>query len=190
MDRDGSIITAIRQKDLGAIESLFFKRNLSDIEASFKTETELWDYKLKCPSVASPTLEWAEISKDVLAFHNTGKGGVILFGIDDKSYEIVGLGKDELLDSKIFNDKIRKYVGDTLWIDYYTISNLDKSLTIAVIIIPPLNDNSSIKRFKKMVLKNERDYCFLKTGAPLEGLIPVLYFRLQKQRRWNSSGPP
>ena len=167
MDRDGSIITAIRQKDLGAIESLFFKKNLSDIEASFKTETELWDYKLKCPSVASPTLEWAEISKDVLAFHNTGKGGVILFGIDDKSYEIVGLGKDELVDSKIFNDKIRKYVGDALWIDYYTISNLDKSLTIAVIIIPPLNDNSSIKRFQKNGPEKRKRLLFLENGSAI-----------------------
>lgn len=168
MDRDGSIITAIRQKDLGSIESLFFKRNLSDIESSFKTETELWDYKLKCPSLTSPTLEWAEISKDVLAFHNTGKGGVILFGIDDKSYEIVGLGKDELVDSKIFNDKIRKYVGDTLWIDYYVISNSDKSLNIAVIIIPPLNDNSAIKRFQKNgPEKRRKTLLFLENGSAI-----------------------
>lgn len=167
MDRDSSIITAIRQKDLGAIESLFFKRDLSDIESSFKTETELWDYKQECPSVASPTLEWAEISKDVLAFHNTGKGGVILFGIDDKSYKIVGLGKDKLVDSKIFNDKIRKYVGDTLWVDYYIISNSDKSLTIAVIIIPPLNDNSAIKRFQKNGPEKRKRLLFSENGSAI-----------------------
>lgn len=76
MDRDGSIITAIRQKDMGSLKSLFFKNDLSDVEPSFKTETELWDYKLNCPSISSPALEWAEICKDILAFHNTGKGGL------------------------------------------------------------------------------------------------------------------
>ena len=95
---------------MGVIESLIFSKDLVAVNSIFKTETELWDYKLKCPSINSPTLEWAEISKDILAFHNTGKGGVIIFGVDDKDYEIIGIPKNELIDSKIFNDKIRKYI--------------------------------------------------------------------------------
>lgn len=167
MDRDGSIITAIRQKDMGVIESLFFSKDLVAVNSMFKTETELWDYKLKCPTINSPTLEWAEISKDILAFHNTGKGGVIIFGVDDKDYEIIGIPKNELIDSKIFNDKIRKYISDKLWIDFYTLSNRDKSKNVGVIIIPPLNDNSAIKRFQKNGPEKHRKLLFLINGSAI-----------------------
>lgn len=167
MDRDGSIITAIRQKDMGAIKSLFFKSDLSSIESSYKTETELWDYKLKCPSINSPSLEWAEISKDILAFHNTGKGGVIFFGVDDKEYEIVGISAGELIDSKILNDKIRKYIGDKLWIDFYVISNSSKTITIGAIIIPQLNDNSAIKRFQKNGPEKHKKLLFQSNGSAI-----------------------
>ncbi len=167
MDRDGSIITAIRQKDMGAIETLFFSKDLTSINSLFKTETELWDYKLTCPSVDSPTLDWAEISKDILAFHNTGKGGVIIFGVDDKDYEIIGVPSKDLIDSKIFNDKIRKYIGDKLWIDYYSLSNRDKSKYVAVIIIPPLNDNSAIKRFQKNGPEKRRKLLFQLDGSAI-----------------------
>ena len=165
MDRDGSIITAIRQKDMGSLKSLFFKNDLSDVEPSFKTETELWDYKLNCPSISSPALEWAEICKDILAFHNTGKGGVIFFGIDDKEYNIVGISSENLIDSKIFNDKIRKYVGDKLWVDFYVISNSNKTITIGAIIIPQLSDNSAIKRFQKNGSEKHKKLLFYANGS-------------------------
>lgn len=165
MDRDGSIITAIRQKDMGSLKSLFFKNDLSDVEPSFKTETELWDYKLNCPSISSPALEWAEICKDILAFHNTGKGGVIFFGIDDKEYNIVGISSENLIDSKIFNDKIRKYVGDKLWVDFYVISNSNKTITIGAIIIPQLSDNSAIKRFQKNGPEKHKKLLFYANGS-------------------------
>lgn len=165
MDRDGSIITAIRQKDMGSLKSLFFKNDLSDVEPSFKTETELWDYKLNCPSISSPALEWAEICKDILAFHNTGKGGVIFFGIDDKEYNIVGISSENLIDSKIFNDKIRKYVGDKLWVDFYVISNSNKTITIGAIIIPQLSDNSAIKRFQKNGPEKHEKLLFYANGS-------------------------
>lgn len=165
MDRDGSIITAIRQKDMGSLKSLFFKNDLSDVEPSFKTETELWDYKLNCPSISSPALEWAEICKDILAFHNTGKGGVIFFGIDDKEYNIVGISSENLIDSKIFNDKIRKHVGDKLWVDFYVISNSNKTITIGAIIIPQLSDNSAIKRFQKNGPEKHKKLLFYANGS-------------------------
>lgn len=167
MDRDGAIITAIRQKDMGAIETLIFSKNLVSVNSLFKTETELWDYKLKCPTVTSPTLDWAEISKDILAFHNTGKGGIIIFGIDDNDYEIVGVPQNELIDSKIFNDKIRKYIGDKLWVDYYALSNREKSKYVSVIIIPPLNDNSAIKRFQKNGPEKRRKLLFQIDGSAI-----------------------
>ena len=61
----------------------------------------------------------------------------------------MGISSENLIDSKIFYDKIRKYVGDKLWVDFYVISNPNKTITIGAIIIPQLSDNSAIKRFQK-----------------------------------------
>lgn len=148
MYRDDEVLTAIRQKDVGTIVAAFFSRDFSAVQPNYRTETELWDYKQKCPSIHSPALEWAEISKDVLAFHNTGKGGLLLFGINDKDYELQGCAEAQQLDSKIFNDKIRKYVGDKLWVDYYTQSNKNKAITIGIAVVPPLQEQISLKRFQ------------------------------------------
>lgn len=167
MNRDDSIITAIRQKDIGSIMASMFTKNFQSVELNFKTETELWDYKRICPNATSPALEWAEISKDVLAFHNTGKGGILIFGIDDKDYRILGLSTLEAIDSKIFNDKIRKYVGDKIWVDFYLEENSDKSIALGFAIIPPLSDHSAIKRFLKNGPEKHRKCLFLENGSAI-----------------------
>ncbi len=148
MYRDDEVLTAIRQKDVGTIVTAFFSRDLSLIMPNYRTETELWDYKLICPPISGAAIEWGEISKDVLAFHNTGKGGLLIFGVSDKDYEVHGISNAQQIDSKIFNDKIRKYVGDKLWVEYYTQCNKDKSIIIGIAIIPPLQEQKAIKRFQ------------------------------------------
>ena len=72
-----------------------------------------------------------------------------------------------MIDSKIFNDKIRKYISDKLWIDFYTLSNRDKSKNVGVIIIPPLNDNSAIKRFQKNGPEKHHKLLFLINGSAI-----------------------
>ena len=64
-----------RQKDIGSLSFIFFSKDLTLVMPNCKTETELLEYKLECPSLSAPSIEGAEISKDVFAFHNTGKGG-------------------------------------------------------------------------------------------------------------------
>lgn len=167
MNRDDTITTAIRQKDLGSIISLMFSRDYKAIHPSFKTETELWDYKSTCPAVTSPTLEWAEISKDILAFHNTGKGGVLIFGVDDKDYSVIGASAACTLDSKLFNDKIRKYVGDKLWVEFYPLSNEDTTITLGIALIPPLTDQKAIKRFQKNGPEKHKKLLFLEGGSAI-----------------------
>ena len=149
MNRDDEIIVAIRQKDVSSIVSVFFSKNMEIVMPNCKTETELWDYKTTCPLVSAPSIEWAEISKDVLAFHNTGKGGLLFFGVDDKDYQVVNCPSAKELDSKLFNDRIRKYVGDKIWVEYYSLCNQDKSISIGIAIIPPLQEHGGIKRFQK-----------------------------------------
>ena len=167
MNRDDSMITAIRQKDIGSIVALMFSKNFATINPNFKTETELWDYKKICPTASSPTLEWAEISKDVLAFHNTGKGGVLVFGVDDKDYSVVGASVALTLDGKIFNDKIRKYVSDKLWVDFYAINNDISGVVLGFALIPPLTDQRAIKRFQRNGPEKHRKLLFLEDGTAI-----------------------
>ena len=167
MSRNDSIITAIRQKDVGSVLALMFSENYESIKQNYKTETELWDYKRTCPNINSRPLEWAEISKDVLAFHNTGKGGILVFGVEDKNYSVLGLSGVIVPDSKVFNDKIRRYVGDTIWVDYYTIENEEKNLTLGLALIPPLSNHSSIKRFLRNGPEKHGKPLFFENGSAL-----------------------
>lgn len=167
MNRDDEILIAIRQKDVGSLVSAFFSKDLTMIMPNCKTETELWDYKIECPTISAPSMEWAEISKDVLAFHNTGKGGVLLFGIRDKDYQVLGSMNAKHLDSKLFNDKIRKYVGDKLWVEFQQCSNRDNTITIGIAIIPPLQEYSGIKRFKKNGPEKNKKNIFSESGSAI-----------------------
>lgn len=167
MNRDDAIITAIRQKDIGSIVSLMLSQNYKTIQPSFKTETELWDYKTICPTINSPTLEWAEISKDILAFHNTGKGGVLVFGVDDKDYTVAGSPTASTLDSKLFNDKIRKYVGDTLWVEFYSLNNEDNEIVLGIALVPPLMDQKAIKRFQRNGPEKHKKLLFVEDGSAI-----------------------
>lgn len=146
MDARDLIVSSVRQRDMESIVSAMFIDDHTSIRPTFCTETELWDYKLICPQISSEKLEWAEMCKDVLAFHNTGKGGVIIFGVSDTDFSIVGVDQNERMDSKLFNDKIRKYVGDTFWIEYFSFK-LKNEKYLSAIIIPPCV--GEIKKFVK-----------------------------------------
>jgi hypothetical protein len=78
MPRDEDIARAIRQRDLHAIVTLFFDGNPPSLRTGFRTETPLWDYKHDCPMLTKKNENaWADMAKDVLAFHN--KDGGILY---------------------------------------------------------------------------------------------------------------
>jgi tetratricopeptide (TPR) repeat protein len=93
------------------------------------TETELWDFKGDVPL---DDLGWATVARHILAFHNN-RGGVLLFGIRDGDHSFAGVKKR--IDSKIFNDKIRKYVGDQLWVDFHRewIQSDQRYLGVAIV---------------------------------------------------------
>jgi len=57
-------------------------------------------------------LHWLEITKDVVAFANTG-GGFLVFGVENGTYKIVGLqqtAKDALLDVNMFHQKVNRVI--------------------------------------------------------------------------------
>ena len=52
---------------------------------------------------------------DVLAFYNT-YGGILFFGIANNAYSFCGT--KTAFDSKLFNDKVRRYCGDKFFVHY------------------------------------------------------------------------
>lgn len=126
--------TAIRQRDLRAILRLMFHSDGPVLRQGVGTESELWDFKKDCPRLGKKYHPaWADVSKEVLGFHNHA-GGVLLFGIDD-AFKFVGA--TQRLDSKLFNDQIRRYLGDLFWVDYYREFIQADQRYLGVALIPP-----------------------------------------------------
>lgn len=157
-------LTAMRERDINKLIELFFDNTSATLHSSFKVENDLWDYKLTLPKLKSPALVWAELSKDILAFHNTRRGGIIVFGIEDGSYAAVGIKESVDIDNKITNDKIRKYLGDQLWVDLYTSVRVGEH-SFAFLLIPGLN--GSIKRFIKNGPEKNSKPLFVKDGSAI-----------------------
>ena len=143
MSRDEDIAKAVRAKDVRAIVSLFFEGKHPVLRSGFRTETQLWDYKADCPM---PSREyenaWAVMAKDVLGFHNQD-GGVIFYGINN---DFSFLGATTRLDSKLVNDKLRRYLGDATWVEYHREFIQDDQRYLGVALIPPRGP--TIEHFK------------------------------------------
>jgi hypothetical protein len=76
-------------------------------KARVRGEDRHWDYKEKLTLTDAYAV--AELAKDVLAFHNTD-GGVIIVGITDK-YAAHGVPSSSILDKKQLRDKLERYCG-------------------------------------------------------------------------------
>lgn len=144
MDLREDFERAIRQRDVESIIRLMFDESSLAVKSNFKTESETWDYKINCPSIGKEySEEWSEIAKDVLAFHNN-RGGVIVFGIDDRSFSFHG--STTRLDSKLINDQLRRYLGDRIWIEYHREFIQHDQRYIGIALIPPRGP--ILERFK------------------------------------------
>jgi hypothetical protein len=75
-----------------------------------RAEDRHWDYKEKLS--LSDAYAVAEFAKDVLAFHNTD-GGTIIVGVTDK-FAANGIPSSSILDKKLLRDKLVKYCGTSL----------------------------------------------------------------------------
>jgi tetratricopeptide (TPR) repeat protein len=166
MNRNDKVITAIREKSIESILALFFDSDFSYVNNDFTTETELWDYKELPVDKDATALEWAELAKDVLSFYNTGKGGVIFWGISDKiPFEIVGIHQIHL-DSKIVNDKIRSYIGDRIWVELSVVPNKQRTKYIGLVLIPP-SGGGGVQTFTKNGPEKKRKCLFLENGTAI-----------------------
>ncbi len=117
MDRDKDLEKAIKQRDLESVSALIFEGDTPVVRHSFRTESDLWDYKIECPDIGKDHQNaWANLAVDVLAFHNN-RGGVLIFGIRDTDFAFIGCSTR--LDSKLVNDQLRQFLGDRVWVEYH-----------------------------------------------------------------------
>ncbi|MDP8210222.1 MAG: NB-ARC domain-containing protein [Candidatus Stygibacter australis] len=151
------IESLIKRRDISTIATLMFEKDNPILKNGYKTENELWDYKQGIPENKS-YIGWAEIAKDILGFHNN-KGGLLIFGINDKSFQYKPL--NDIYDSKSFNDKIRKYVGDLIWVEFYRLFIDQDQNYLGIAVIPPRGPklatfviDSPVKNNKLLFLKN------------------------------------
>jgi len=78
--------------------------------AQNRTENRYWDYKEQLE--LDDVYQISEFAKDVLAFHNT-EGGAIVVGITDK-FIAKGISASAILDTRKLRDKVSKYLGDRI----------------------------------------------------------------------------
>lgn len=135
MGRNEDIALAIRQRDIDAISRLMFQGSPPSPRSSFRTETELWDYKGECPEPGKQNaVQWAEIAVDVLAFHNQG-GGILVFGIRDSDFSFSGAMIR--LDSKMINDQLRGFLSDRIWVEFHRLFIQSDQRYLGLALVPP-----------------------------------------------------
>src|SRR5262249_44460684 len=124
-----------KNRNAAGILGLMFQRQPFAIKDGFFKEDELWDYKEDIPAPGKGSeQQWVDIAADVLAFHNN-KGGMIVFGITDRHFRFVGATHS--YDTKHFNDKIRRYVGDRFWVSFSREFIQYNQRYLGLAIIPP-----------------------------------------------------
>ncbi len=137
------IEAAIRQRDLESILSLMIDKDTKRPKHGFGSEGPLWDYKSECPKASKKdALAWADIARHILAFHNAA-GGVLFFGITD---EYIFKGATNRLDGKKFNDQVRRFLGDSFWVDYSREFIETDQVYLGIALVPPRGD--TVIRFK------------------------------------------
>lgn len=108
----------IKANDVRGIVELFFEKapdGTPRIRQGYYRETEFWDFKEGLPGhQIDRDRAWARVASDIMAFYNN-QGGVLFFGFRN-DYTFVGTS--DRIDAKRFNDKVRRYIGDKIWIEF------------------------------------------------------------------------
>ena len=87
------------------------------LRKGFYHERDCWDFKAEVPgSGRADEDHWADIARHTLAFHN-GEGGVLIFGVNDKSFAFTGASNFCDFQAR-FNNGIRRYIGDLFFVTF------------------------------------------------------------------------
>lgn len=146
-------VTAIRNRNAARICALLLGADDPPrVVRGAGTENELWDYKQDVPSDADG---WARIARHVLAMHNN-RGGALLFGIRDG--DLAFCGASARVDSKVFNEKIRRYVGDQIWVDFHREWIQPDQRYLGLAIVPPRGPVLGYFREDAPLIDGKRDF--------------------------------
>jgi Putative DNA-binding domain len=107
-----------------------------------KAECEWLDFKVRLDLAHDKQL--CDFAKDVLAMRNTG-GGYIVIGVQDVTWEPVGMDKPLALDSKQLRDKLRKALGvrlDVLLVNHQAnVKGVRRWFAIILVPVPSTSEN-------------------------------------------------
>lgn len=154
------IVKAIEQQDSRLLILTMFDNNDSRpiLKTGFGYERSTWDFKGTIPSAKKSDRDsWSGIAADVLAFHNAN-GGVLIFGINNINFQFEGC--HELIDTKMFNDKLRHFLGDRIFVYFSREFIQADQRYLGIAIIPPRK--SEFIRFRIDGYKPNRDLYFSK----------------------------
>jgi hypothetical protein len=142
-----------------------------------KTETKNLDYKRTCHWLNATNDDRCEIVKDILAMSNTQDGGQIVFGVDDRGFESVGMAAPdfESFDPTRLNDFIRRYTDPSFACNVYKFT-IDGRRTV-VIEVPEFTevpilckvDANSADEPRRVILK--RGGLYVRTDRPSSELV-------------------
>lgn len=174
-DKLKKIQHAIEQQDSRLLALTMFnnQHGIPVLETGFGHERRLWDFKLEIPSARRIERDhWAGIAADVLSFHNAN-GGALIFGIKNVNFSFSGC--KEHIDTKIFNDKIRYFLGDRFYITFSREFIQSDQRYLGIAIIPP-RKNEYI-RFRKAGYKPNGDLYFSKGDIAIREQDETLIYR-------------
>lgn len=122
----------MRGRDAASIYRILFEGDSTPrVRSGARTETEPWDFKANVPASLE---DWATVARHALAFYNN-RGGVLVFGVRDKDYSYAG--STVRIDSKVFNEKLRRYLGDRFWVDFHREAISPDQRYLGIAIVPP-----------------------------------------------------
>lgn len=142
-----------------------------------RAETKNLDYKRTFNWVAATHDDKCEITKDILAMANTQDGGQLIFGVDDGTFDFVGMDEQELqsFDSTRVNDFLRRFSDPYLACTVYKFT-IDNKHTV-VIEVPEFSevpilcraDANSANAPRRTILK--RGGLYVRTERPSSELV-------------------
>ncbi len=142
-----------------------------------KTETKNLDYKRTYNWVTAANDDKCGIVKDILAMANTQDGGQLVFGVDDATFEFVGMGPAdfESFDPTRVNDFVRRFTDPPIACAVYKFT-IDLLRTV-VVEVPEFSevpiickaDANSSSEPRRTILK--RGGLYVRTDKPSSELV-------------------
>jgi hypothetical protein len=134
----------------------FIKNDVVRLIAS-KTESKNHDFKEKCYWNSEDQDTRFKIVKDILAMANTQDGGKIIIGVEDNSFNLIGMSKDdfESFDQTKVNQLLENYSDPKSYVQVYKFHDIDGKRIVMV----------DIPEFKEMPIICAKDADSSKDGG-------------------------